>query len=59
MFNDCELYRTQIFRTNLKGIDFSTCNIEGFVVDKDNLKGMVVNQFQAVELSKLLGIVVK
>ena len=48
-----------MFRTNLKGIDFSTSNIDGIIIDKEDLKGLIVNQFQAVELSKLLGIVVK
>lgn len=48
-----------MFRTNLKGIDFSTCNIDGIVVDREDLKGVIVNQFQAVELSKLLGIIIK
>ena len=48
-----------MFRTNLRGIDVSTCNIDGIVVDKEDLKGIIVNQFQAVELSKLLGIIVK
>ena len=46
-------------RTNLKNIDFRTCNIEGITVNKDDLNGLIVNDFQAIELSKLLGIIVK
>ena len=47
-FNECDLYKAQMFRTNLKGIDFSTCNIDGIVVEREDLKGIIVNQFQAV-----------
>ena len=34
----------------------SETNLEHY---KEDLKGIIVNQFQAVELSKLLGIIVK
>ena len=47
-FNECDLYKAQMFRTNLKDIDFSTCNIDGIVVEREDLKGIIVNQFQAV-----------
>ena len=56
---DSNLYKAQMFKTTLKNIDFRTCNIEGITVDKDDLKGMIVNDFQAIELSKLLGIIIK
>ena len=58
-FNDCDLFKAQMFKTKLKDIDFRTCNIEGIVVEKEDLNGMIVNEFQAIELSKLLGIIVK
>ena len=58
-FIDTNLYKAQLFRTNLKDIDFRTCNIEGIIVGQEDLKGMIVNDFQAVELSKLLGIIIK
>ena len=43
-------------RTKLSGIDFSTCNIEGIKRDEKGIKGIMVNQFQAIDLARLLGI---
>ena len=48
-----------MYRTNLKDIDFTTCDITGLVVMPQDLNGAIVDEYQAVELSKLLGIVVK
>ena len=47
------------FETNLKGIDFTTSNIEGIVVSIKDLKGAIVSEMQAIELAKLLGIIIK
>ena len=44
---------------NLNNLDFTTNDISGIVVDKDKLTGLIVNTEQAIELSKLLGIVIK
>ena len=49
----------QLYKTNLQGIDFSTCDITGIVVLPQDLRGMIVDEYQAMELSKLLGIIVK
>ena len=51
--------QAQLFRTSLKNVDFRTCNIEGITVEKEDLQGMIVNEFQAIDLSKILGIIVK
>ena len=50
--------RSEFFRTPLKGIDLSSCNIEQLLVssEKTELKGVIVNTAQAVEFAKLLGI---
>jgi hypothetical protein len=39
----------------LKGIDFTTCEIDGILIRGTELKGMIVTDYQAVELSKILG----
>ena len=44
--------------TKLSGIDFSTCDIEGIKLDNKGIKGIMVNQFQAIDLARLLGIVI-
>ena len=57
-FDEVSLMRTEFFRTPLKGIDLSSCNIEQLLVssEKTELKGVIVNTAQAVEFAKLLGI---
>jgi len=45
--------------TNLKGIDFTGCDIEGLGVNITDVNGAIVNATQAVSLSALLGIIVK
>ena len=58
-FQYSNLIGIQLYRTNLSGIDFTTCDITGIVVMPQDLKGVIVDEYQAMELSKLLGIVVK
>ena len=41
---------------NLSGVNFSNCNITAIRIDEKSLKGIKVNQFQALELAALLGI---
>ncbi len=59
ILNENNLRQAQLFKTNLNKIDFRTCDIEGITVDIGDLKGMIVNEFQAINLAKLLGIVIK
>ena len=56
---DTNLVGVNFFETNLKGIDFTTSNIEGIVVSIKDLKGAIVSEMQAIELAKLLGIIIK
>lgn len=58
-FDMSKLIQTQFFKTKLKGIDISTCEMSGIVTTLEDIKGLVVNNFQAIELSKLLGIIIK
>lgn len=60
-FKDSTFNRASFFKTVLRGIDFTQCEINGITVSDSfwELKGAIVNEFQAVELSRLLGIVVK
>ena len=51
--------KVQFIETLLSGIDFSTSSIEGLTVGMKEIKGGIFNEFQAVELAKLLGIVIK
>ena len=60
-FDECTLNGVNCFKTTLKGLDLTTCLIDGLSVSDDfrELKGVKVNALQAVELAKLLGVVVK
>ena len=58
-FIENNLTNSQLFKTKLKEVDFTSCNIEGITVGLEDVKGMIVNDMQALELSKLLGIIIK
>ena len=42
-----------------KRYDFTSCDITGIVVSSQDLNGVIVDEYQALELSRLLGIVIK
>lgn len=56
-----ELSEVNFFKTSLRKMNFTTCEIGGILISDDNseLDGAEVNLFQAVELSKRLGIIIK
>ena len=58
-FTDCDLTRTNLYRTSLKGIDMRTCTLEGLMVNLPDLRGMIVTPVQAAVLASLLGLIVK
>lgn len=45
--------------TMMKGIDVSSCKIEGLAISPEGVRGMIVNEVQAIELVSILGIVIK
>ncbi|MHB8097415.1 MAG: pentapeptide repeat-containing protein [Erysipelotrichaceae bacterium] len=59
--NDSKFIQTNFFKTGLKGIDFSRCEFSHPVVSSQltELKGIVLNPVQALNLVSLIGIVVK
>ena len=58
-YKETSLIRAQFVKTPLKNIDLSTSNIEGILIKIQDLKGLIVNDIQAIQLSKLLGIIIK
>ena len=52
-----QFINTEFFKTPLKDLDFTTCILEGISVSTEGneLKGALVNVYQAAELAKLLG----
>jgi uncharacterized protein YjbI with pentapeptide repeats len=57
--SECNLTCAEFAGTILKGVDFTTCNIDGILISVPGLKGMIVTDYQAVALSKLLGLIVR
>ena len=56
----CNFTNANFFNTKLTNIDFSDSLISKIILSDNfsNLKGVKVNEMQALELSKLLGIVI-
>lgn len=59
VFKDCSLSGSNLFHTPLHGLNFTSCNIEGICVAIEDLKGVIVNSAQAIDLSVLMGLVVE
>lgn len=57
----CDLTHADLFRTSLKGMDLSTCNIAGLLVSdtRQELIGAIIGAEQAVDVVGLLGVRVK
>ena len=50
--------RVSFFQTPLKEIDFTASDITGITVSLHELRGAVISAVQAVELARLLGVIV-
>lgn len=57
--DNCVFTGAEFLHTSLNKIDFSTSVIEGIALSGPELKGIIVSPYQAVDLAKILGIVVK
>ena len=54
-----DLTQAQFSKTSLKGIDLSTCKIEGIAISLEDIKGAIVEELQAMDLLYLLGVTLK
>ena len=61
IWEKAELEHLNCFKTSLKDMDFTSSNISDIILSDDcsELKGVVVDVYQAVELAKRLGIIIK
>jgi uncharacterized protein YjbI with pentapeptide repeats len=57
-FDECDLTRADLFRTPLRGVDLSSCNIAGISVSdtREELRGLVIGVEQAQDLVGMLGV---
>ena len=51
--------QSQIFKTSLKNIDLSNSFIDGIVISIEDIKGAIINEYQAINLISLLGVKIK
>ena len=58
-FNETNLIQSELASLHHKGLDLSTCQIQGAMFDLASLKGLIINDFQAVDLIGILGVKVK
>lgn len=58
-FENCRLRSAELLHTPLKGIDFTSDDLEGVSVTIPELRGAIVTREQACDLAKLLGIVIQ
>lgn len=59
IFYRCDLTGATVHYTPMKGIDVRSCGTDGLIIDMQDLRGMIVTPLQAVELSRLLGVVIR
>jgi uncharacterized protein YjbI with pentapeptide repeats len=57
-FDECDLTRADLFRTPLRGVDLSSCNIAGISVSdtREELRGLVIGVEQAQDVVGMLGV---
>ena len=58
-FTNCELVEAEFSHTPLRGIDLSDSHIEGIHVNLPDIRGAIVSTHQAMDLTSLLGLVIK
>ena len=56
---DCDMQRAEIHETAMKGMNVTSCGIEGIMADIPSIRGMNVTSDQAVQLAALLGLIVQ
>ena len=59
IFTNVMLQRADLSRAKLRGADLSGAEIEGIAVQAEDLRGAIVSVVQAVDLSRLLGLIIK
>lgn len=59
IFKNVDFEETEFLHTKLNEIDFSNCNINDIKVVSNDVRGIIVNQEQALMLVSLLGIIIK
>ncbi len=59
IFTNAMLCRADLSRAGLRGTDLRGAEIEGVTVRPEDLRGAIVNVAQAIDLARLLGLIIK
>lgn len=61
IWNQVDLEKASLFKTSLRGADFTTSKINGLILSDEGkeINGAIVDLYQAAELSRYLGLVIK
>jgi uncharacterized protein YjbI with pentapeptide repeats len=59
IFTNVMLHRADLSRAKLRGTDLRGAEIEGITVQAEDLRGAIVSVVQAVDLARLLGLIIK
>ena len=59
IFDNVNFTKSEIEEMSLKGIDLSTCKINNIKISPKALKGVIIDQFQALDLIRLLEVEIK
>lgn len=54
-----KLIGVSFFKTPLSGVDFTTCQLESITASGEELRGAIVTAYQAAQLAKLWGLIVR
>lgn len=58
-FDNVDLTQSKFFKTSLNGADLSSSKIEGIAISIEDIKGAIIDQFQAIDLLYLIGVKIK
>ena len=58
-FKNIDLTQAQFFKTSLNGIDLSNSKIERIAISIEDIKGAIIDRFQAMDLLYLIGVKIK
>ena len=58
-FENVDLTNSYFNKTSLSKVDLTTCDIMGIDVDIDDIRGAEVTAIQGLDLTRLIGLVIK
>lgn len=58
-FNNCVMIRIEFVKCDLEGIDLSTNNIDDIRINTKELRGVIVNSYQACLFARMLGVIIE